>query len=283
MHLTTWTNRSITRWKQTRAFAEVLVLPDLNQDCGFIARISVNLYIIVFQENCLVLVKLSHRKKKKNLFPVRNLFLFIISPARQQSAAITNNYALQRVFRKKRKKKHERNLPFFLSRSGWEETMAGIRERPRMKCHKSRKIEGPSPDRTGPCEWKQLGADIKVSQKNRFTIRSMKLESQRYGSLVESYHGNIRDRTGQKSKVKKERHDVNITITNRELPSSRWDATLWSTSIFPSASLIHQFVATCFLRLYKGLNSETWCILLLMWNGKLKVRHYTSVSLYIYL
>lgn len=44
----------------------------------------------------------------------------------------------------------------------------------------------------------------------------MKLESQRYGSLVESYHGNIRDRTGQKSKVKKERHDVNITITNRE-------------------------------------------------------------------
>lgn len=48
----------------------------------------------------------------------------------------------------------------------------------------------------------------------------MKLESQRYGSLVESYHGNIRDRTGQKSKVKKERHDVNITVTNRELPSS---------------------------------------------------------------
>lgn len=95
--------------------------------------------------------------------------------------------------------------------------MMAVSERPRMKCHKNRKIEGP-PD--GSCERKQLGADIKASQKNRFTIRSMKLESQRYGSLIESYHGNIRDRTGQKSKVKKERHDVNITVTNRELPSS---------------------------------------------------------------
>jgi len=51
----------------------------------------------------------------------------------------------------------------------------------------------------------------------------MKLESQRYGSLVESYHGNIRDRAGQKSKVKKERLVVNITVTNRELPGSRDD------------------------------------------------------------
>lgn len=62
------------------------------------------------------------------------------------------------------------------------------------------------PSRSGPCEWKPAaGADIKVSQKQVHAIRSMKLESQRYGSLlVESYHGNIRDRTGQKSKVKKE-------------------------------------------------------------------------------
>jgi len=61
------------------------------------------------------------------------------------------------------------------------------------------------------------------SHRNRFTSWSMKLESQRYGSLVESYHGNIRDRAGQKSKVKKERLVVNITVTNRELPGSRDD------------------------------------------------------------
>jgi len=57
----------------------------------------------------------------------------------------------------------------------------------------------------------------------------MKLESQRYGSLVESYHGNIRDRAGQKSKVKKERLVVNITVTNRELPGSRDDRCVTAT------------------------------------------------------
>lgn len=53
----------------------------------------------------------------------------------------------------------------------------------------------------GPCEREAAaaGADIKVSQKQVHAIRSMKLESQRYGSLslsppVESYHDNIRDR-----------------------------------------------------------------------------------------
>lgn len=38
---------------------------------------------------------------------------------------------------------------------------------------------------------------------------------------LSSYHGNIRDRAGQKSKVKKVRLAVNITVTNRELPGSR--------------------------------------------------------------
>lgn len=121
----------------------------------------------------------------------------------------------------------------------------------------------------------------------------MKLESQRYGSLVESYHSNIRDRTGQKSKVKKERHDVNITVTNRELPSSRWNArcviatTLWSTSIFLSASLIHQIIAIYFFYLYKGLNGEIWCILVLMWklNTLLYIYIYirSSLNIYIYI
>lgn len=44
-------------------------------------------------------------------------------------------------------------------------------------------------------------------------------------SLVGPYHGNIRDRAEQKSKAKKERLAVNITVTNRELPGS-WDERL---------------------------------------------------------
>lgn len=70
-------------------------------------------------------------------------------------------------------------------------------------------------------------ADIKVSQKqvhepvDEIGIPTVWLSLTLF--LVESYHGNIRDRAGQKSKVKKERLVVNITVTNRELPGSRED------------------------------------------------------------
>jgi len=123
-------------------------------------------------------------------------------------------------------------FPYFclISEKGWRR--GTISERPR----------GWSVTRVGrsKASWSLANGSnqerILRSHRNRFTIRSMKLESQRYGSLVESYHGNIRDRAGQKSKVKKERLVVNITVTNRELPGSRDDrcvtATLWSTSIF---------------------------------------------------